>query len=123
MGELLPKTRTKAIHPKLMETPFLANHVCLEGFEDVTKAKEYISDFGEEVAKLLEPFSMTKIKMVKENKNEGFYIGRFKELKNMKPKAIEGPSKSKEPSKPGVDGDKKQTAQEKDTIKVEVKET
>ena len=37
--ELLPKTRTKAIHPKFMETPFLANHVCLEGFEDMTKAK------------------------------------------------------------------------------------
>ena len=61
---------------------------------------EYISDFGEEVAKLLEPFSMTKIKVVKENKDEGFYIGRFKELKNMKPKAKEAPSKSKEPSKP-----------------------
>ena len=37
--ELLTKTRTKAIHPKLMETPFLANHVCLEGFEDKTKTK------------------------------------------------------------------------------------
>ena len=37
--ELLPKTRTKAIHPKFMETPFLANHVCLEGFEDMTKTK------------------------------------------------------------------------------------
>ena len=37
--ELLPKTRTKAILPKFMETPFLANHVCLEGFEDMTKTK------------------------------------------------------------------------------------
>merc|ERR1712025_1421873 len=27
--EFLPKTRTKAINPKFMETPFLANHVCL----------------------------------------------------------------------------------------------
>ena len=43
---------------------------------------------------------MTKIKVLKENKNEGFYVGRFKELKNMKPKAIEAPSKSKEQSKP-----------------------
>merc|ERR1719225_2509434 len=57
----------------------------------------------------------------------------------MKPKAKEAPSKSKEPSKPdkkaveapseskesskhGVDGGKKQTAQETDTIKVERKE-
>jgi hypothetical protein len=85
--EILPRIRMKAIHPKLMETVFLANPVCLEGFEDMTKTKEYKDDFGEEIAKLLEPFSMTKVKVVKQMKEEGFYIGRFKELKHMKPKS------------------------------------
>ena len=43
----------KAIHPKLMEVVFLANPVCLEGFEDMTKTKEYKDQFGEEVAQKL----------------------------------------------------------------------
>jgi len=84
--ELLPRIKMKAIHPKLMEVVFLANPVCLEGFEDMTKSKEYKDDFGEEISKLLEPFSMTKMKVIKQNKEEGYYIGRFKELKHMKPK-------------------------------------
>jgi len=84
--ELVPRIRMKAIHPKLMEVVFLANPVCLEGFEDMTKTKEYKDQFGEEVAQKLEPFSATKVKVVKQNKEEGYYIGRFKELKDMKPK-------------------------------------
>jgi len=76
----------KAIHPKLMETVFLANPVCLEGFEDMTKSKEYKDDFGDEVAKLLESSSMTKVKVVKQIQEEGYYIGKFKELMHMKPK-------------------------------------
>jgi len=84
--ESLPRIRMKAIHPKLMETVFLANPVCLEGFEDMTKSKEYKDDFGDEVAKLLESSSMTKVKVVKQIQEEGYYIGKFKELMHMKPK-------------------------------------
>ena len=51
---------------------------------------------------------MTKIKVVKENKDGGFYIGRFKELKDMKPK-------------PAVDKDVQDRAREKliNALKVE----
>ena len=51
---------------------------------------------------------MTKIKVVKENKDGGFYIGRFKELKDMKPK-------------PAVDKDGHDRAREKliNALKVE----
>merc|ERR1711874_469212 len=114
--ETLPKSRLKAINPKLMKTVFLANHVCLEGFEDMTKSKEYKDDFGEEVAKLLEPSSMTKIKVVKQNKEGGFYIGRFKELKDMKPKLKSKEPALKRPVSSDKEGrDKKQTSSETDT--------
>merc|ERR1719431_2263829 len=114
--ESLPRIRMKAIHPKLMETVFLANPVCLEGFEDMTKSKEYKDDFGEEIAKLLEPFSMTKIKVVKQNQEEGFYIGRFKELKHMKPKLKSDVPALGQPVSSDKEGhDKKQTSSEVDT--------
>jgi len=84
--EKLPGTRMKTMHPKLMEFVFLANHVVLEGFEDVSKAAEYKKDFGDEVAGKLESFADTKMKVVKQDKASGRYIGKFKELKDMKPK-------------------------------------
>jgi len=84
--EKLPRTRMKTMHPKLMETVFLANHVVLEGFDDISKAEEYKKDFGDEIAGKLEPFSDTKMKVVKQDEESGRYIGRFKELKDMKPK-------------------------------------
>ena len=84
--EKLPRTRMKTMHPKLMETVFLANHVVLEGFDDISKAEEYKKDFGEEIAGKLEALSDTKIKVVKQDEESGRYIGRFKQLKDMKPK-------------------------------------
>ena len=84
--EKLPRTKMKTMHPKLMETVFLANHVVLEGFDDISKAEEYKKDFGDEIAGKLEPFSDTKMKVVKQDQESGRYIGRFKQLKDMKPK-------------------------------------
>ena len=69
-----------------METVFLANHVVLEGFDDISKAEEYKKDFGDEIAGKLENFSDTKMKVVKQDETSGRYIGRFKQLKDMKPK-------------------------------------
>ena len=74
----------KTMHPKLMETVFLANHVVLEGFDDISKAEEYKKDFGDEIAGKLEPFSDTKMKVVKQDEESGHYIGRFKQLKDVK---------------------------------------
>jgi len=85
--EKLSKTSLKAIHPKLMEAQFLANHVCLEGFEDLSKEAEYKKDFGEEVSNTLEPLTMTKVKVVESNSEKGFYVVQFKELKHLKPKS------------------------------------
>ena len=52
----------------------------------LNKAEEYKKDFGDEIAGKLENFSDTKMKVVKQDETSGRYIGRFKQLKDMKPK-------------------------------------
>merc|ERR1719219_2203407 len=92
----LPRTALRAMQPKLMEEKFLANHICLEGFEDISKAEEFKKDFGKEVANTLEAFSMTKVKVVKFDPKNGFAICRMKQFKHLNPK----PRRDvKEPSK------------------------
>merc|ERR1711874_279854 len=92
----------------MLETPFLANHCILEGFEDNDKEPEYTKDFGNIVEEKMEFFSEHKITVVK--KVGDAYVVRLPALKDLQPK----PSKSAEVTKPKIEEPKTLIDKEKE---------
>ena len=87
--EILPRERLKMMDAKLMETVFLANHCILEGFEDPKRSEEFSKQFGDKVLEKLPPLTETKVKVVKNNKDESYYVIKVKELSDMKPAPVD----------------------------------
>ena len=106
--EDLPRSNLKIMDPVMLETPFLANHCILEGFEDNDKEPEYTKDFGNIVEERMEAFSEHKITVVK--KVGDAYVVRVPALKDLQPK----PSKSAEETKPKIEEPKTVIDKEKE---------
>ena len=68
-----------------METVFLANQCVLEGFDDPDKAEEFSKAYGPKVEEALPFMHQTSIKVVKYDKEGGFYVIKAQELKDLKP--------------------------------------
>ena len=103
--EFLPRTNLKVMDPVMLETPFLANHCILEGFEDEARVAEYTKDFGVEIQEKIECFSDHQITVVK--KIDGYFVVRVPALKGLKPKQSTPKEKPVEEPKP-VDQEKEE---------------
>ena len=85
LQETLPRANLKVIDPVLLETPFLANHCVLEGFDDASKVEVYDKEFGSIVKEQLEFMSEVKLSVVK--KQGDVFIVSVPKLKDLKPKS------------------------------------
>ena len=114
--EDLPRSNLKIMDPVMLETPFLANHCILEGFEDNSKEPEYTEDFGKIVEERMEFFSEHKITVVK--KVGDYFVVRVPALKDLQPKPSK-PAEEAKQSQPTVEDKPKPTEKPKPTTVID----
>ena len=114
--ENLPRSNLKIMDPVMLDTPFLANHCILEGFEDNSKEPEYTEDFGKIVEERMEFFSEHKIIVVK--KVGDYFVVRVPALKDLQPKPSK-PAEEAKQAQPTVEDKPKPTEEPKPTTVID----
>ena len=75
--EKVPRKHIMHMTDEIMQTPILATHCVLEGFEDATKRESYQKMFADEIKKQLPAFEETKIVVLNKLRNTSTYIVRI----------------------------------------------
>ena len=74
---------------EIMQTPILANHCVLEGFEDATKRESYQKMFADEIKKQLPAFEETRVVVLNKLPNTSTFIVRIPSIeKSINPNLI-----------------------------------